>query len=432
MTTLSKSLILLCSLAGSVACAQSKPAPERLAAPQGANATASDPAASSDDVPALDETVLGLLDERVFVAQLEALGATPEPVATDELIESAPEVYKLFAAMTAHFAEGAPECEISPSFETSANDGKFLSLQSVETNKGLVYVVDWGKGTVHVLAFVTDQQGERLTDLDGLALNIAITEDGFETHYIDQDLLARFVGQADQSAASLDLDAARQRNVQVFDDEAVDAELRMLSQAEAVSPDSLRQSAPAVYELLREPMLVPLMAGVKGAELPSGAGAAPIRAALTADAGPSLGTVWTNGGVLSVVDRGTGVVNLLAFALDRQGPTLPSTGAVFNLAVSDQGLEIVAMDQDRLRHFVWSSESGTTTELGDLEPGGRAMSEVGEYEDADPDDETSDVTLDCHWANQMVCCAIATETKFCVARARLAPIHIDIACVDLK
>ena len=378
------------------------------------------------------ESPYGPLNEELFVAQLEAMGEIQDPVPPEALAPLAPEVYKLFAAMLASLEEGASAGVPSALFPSSAGEQASRPLQSFETDRGLVYVVDWGHGVVHFLAFVPDQPGDWLKNLDDLALHLAITREGLEVRQVDPERLAQFVGAGERSAASRGIASAQERQAPEHGEDLLNAQLGLLSEAGSISPESLKESAPAVYELLREPMIEPLMAGAQTSELRPAAPAAPRPEGVQTKSTPTLGTLWTNRGVLSIVDGGDGVLRLVAFALDPHDPTLANAGPAFQAVITDQDVEVVDMDTSRLAQFVGWREGHELAELSDDTGGGsRALPDLPP-EDEGAGGETTNVALDCNWTSNRVCCVVATETKICVACGTLAPITADMVCLNLK
>ncbi len=77
-------------------------------------------------------------------------------------------------------------------------------------------------------------------------------------------------------------------------------------------------------------------------------------------AGASLRAVPTTGGILGILDKGDGVVHVLAYAIDHKDPDLTETdGLALSAIITRDGVEVLSMDMDRLSRFVGGNQSGT-------------------------------------------------------------------------
>ncbi|MEE9178221.1 MAG: hypothetical protein V3U46_07300 [Acidimicrobiia bacterium] len=139
-------------------------------------------------------------------------------------------------------------------------------------------------------------------------------------------------------------------------------------------------------------------------------------------AGGSLRTVPTTGGVLEILDQGDGVIHVLAFAIDPKNPDLGNTdGLALSAIITEDGVAVVSMDMDRLSRFIGGNQSGTAEGNGGV---------AGVEEGGGDTNKASGVGLDCNWTNERVCCAVATESRFCVCCASLSPIGVGCACAQ--
>lgn len=152
------------------------------------------------------------------------------------------------------------------------------------------------------------------------------------------------------------------------------------------------------------------------------AGSSPSKTPGCCGAGGSLRAVPTTGGILGVLDRGDGVVHVLLYAINKEDPDLGDTdGLALSAIITDDGVEVLWMDMDRLARFIGGESDVVTPD------GGAASVDEGD----DDVGETQEVALDCHWGEQGVCCAVVTETRFCVCCATLIPIKVGCDCTTL-
>lgn len=183
----------------------------------------------------------------------------------------------------------------------------------------------------------------------------------------------------------------------------------LLEQELATLPDGVavqltEQAYPEVYEFFRGRI------AAKEAMTRS-----PSKTAGCCDAGSSVRVVQTTGGVLGILENGDGVVHVLAFVIDGQNPDLGDTnGLALSAIITEDGVEIVSMDMDRLPLFVGSEVASVKQDEDDV--GG----------------ETLDVAIDCSWTSARVCCAVATDSRFCVCCASLSPLGVGCACTPLQ
>lgn len=138
--------------------------------------------------------------------------------------------------------------------------------------------------------------------------------------------------------------------------------------------------------------------------------------------GGSLNIVPMSGGMLGTLDKGDGVVHVLAYAIGGEslGPE-QTDGLALSAVITEDGVEILWIDLPRLAQFVAAEQSDSLT--AELEQ--RAPPPVA--------DTTTTMTadLDCFWTSERVCCAVATEAKFCVCCASLIPVRVGCSCVPL-
>ena len=182
---------------------------------------------------------------------------------------------------------------------------------------------------------------------------------------------------------------------------------------DGVTMQLTEQKYPEVYDFFRERIAAKEQAAVSTS-----------RAAGCCGAGSSVRAVQTTGGVLSILDRGDGVVHVLAFVIDDENPDLGNMdGLALSAIITEDGVEILSMDMDRLARFIGGKRGGAVD-------ADSAVASIEEEADGGGS-ETLDVAIDCNWTSARVCCAVATDSRFCVCCASLNPINVGCGCMPL-
>ncbi len=253
------------------------------------------------------------------------------------LKEVAREISEHFESMIVPMKEGS----FSASSVSSMKGRDIVSV--VPTTGGVLAVMDLGDGAVHLFAIVNDPT---IDDTADFALHVAITGQGPEVRFIDEDLLARFVGMKRQNAELGVVNAPVDRGVQKLDKELLTEQLFALGDGkiEGAPFELLQEAAPEVYKFVRS--------------MESSMGDEPLSTRVTSQLTDSsteqgyLDVVPMRGGVLSVIDRGDGAVHLIVNAIDHETLNADEGGFALNLAITQDGVEIIQLDDDLLTQFV--------------------------------------------------------------------------------
>lgn len=193
------------------------------------------------------------------------------------------------------------------------------SIQTVERPGGTLAILDRGDGVVHVVAFALDRENPDPGATDqGVAFHAVITKDGVNVKSVDTGPLARLVG-ADELQGEM-VGAIGELPVQ---EPAIMFEGAPVSGAEAAE----------ISQALREHL-----AGVQR----------------PAKKEPFIKTVEMPGGNLAILDRGDGVIQLVAFAFNRENPNLQSgdAGVAFSAVITKEGVEVPSVDAHLLPYFI--------------------------------------------------------------------------------
>lgn len=121
-------------------------------------------------------------------------------------------------------------------------------------------------------------------------------------------------------------------------------------------------------------------------------------------------TVETAGGTLTIVEKGDGVIHIVAFTINRENPNLEDAqGFAFSAAISREGVDVSNVDREHLARLVGEGQGGiasTTMEGGVV-----------------------DVAMECKTVGGVTTCIVVTETQFCVCTFGGAPLACQ--CVKL-